>query len=381
MQRSEATQALLDTAVALAVRGDFSQARTIAVSTAALAEDPEAYALTARLAHAQADFTGARQAFAEAIARERSRGNEHAALRHELASTFVVYDQGDGDAAAALLDDTEARATVAGLVENLLPYLLGYRGNLARQSGRYALARERYAAAIDAARAIGDHAFARVFVMDDAIAALLAGDVDDGAARLAKVHAELVALPAGLWLAFTRSLVEHYAALAALLKGDAGHVELGDGLPSLQPVRDVVAEGMRTGAVLRALQALDARTEHARISATLLSRVTSFGGASRVIVARDGRRFIDGDHVVELQGRRPLRRILACLAAAHHHGAPVGVDSLITAGWPDERIQPQAARNRLHVALSALRKLGLEHALEHTTEGYRLSRRSVVVDS
>ncbi len=45
---------------------------------------------------------------------------------------------------------------------------------------------------------------------------------------------------------------------------------------------------------------------------------------------------------------------------------------LIQSAWPDERLIPKAARNRLHVALSTLRTLGLRELILSTAGGYML---------
>jgi hypothetical protein len=47
-------------------------------------------------------------------------------------------------------------------------------------------------------------------------------------------------------------------------------------------------------------------------------------------------------------------------------------EDLLAAGWPDERILPLVASNRLHVALMRLRKLGLGGIVETSDAGYRI---------
>ncbi|MDX2090022.1 MAG: AAA family ATPase [Kofleriaceae bacterium] len=77
---------------------------------------------------------------------------------------------------------------------------------------------------------------------------------------------------------------------------------------------------------------------------------------------------------VDLSRRHPLRRILAALAR-HRVDAPgnaLGLDDLLTAGWPGERIAQTAAINRVHVALTTLRKLGLRGVLQSAERGYLL---------
>jgi hypothetical protein len=59
---------------------------------------------------------------------------------------------------------------------------------------------------------------------------------------------------------------------------------------------------------------------------------------------------------------RLLQRLLLALARGRldHVGDPVSGPALLEAGWPSERMTPAAARNRLHVALHRLRRLGLD---------------------
>jgi predicted ATPase len=77
---------------------------------------------------------------------------------------------------------------------------------------------------------------------------------------------------------------------------------------------------------------------------------------------------------VELGRRRPLRRVLALLAKSRieHPGKPIPQAQLIATAWPGERIMPEAALNRLRVALHALRRLGLEGVLVTHADGYLL---------
>lgn len=53
-------------------------------------------------------------------------------------------------------------------------------------------------------------------------------------------------------------------------------------------------------------------------------------------------------------------------------GAPVALDELLARAWPDERILPRAAKNRLYVAIARLRDKGLGAALQRKGSGYLL---------
>ena len=77
---------------------------------------------------------------------------------------------------------------------------------------------------------------------------------------------------------------------------------------------------------------------------------------------------------IELGRKQALRRLLVRLAQEREQGstAPLAPGTLIAAGWPGERIQKHAARNRLRVALHTLRRLGLDTLLTTHADGYHL---------
>jgi hypothetical protein len=95
-----------------------------------------------------------------------------------------------------------------------------------------------------------------------------------------------------------------------------------------------------------------------------------------LVVAADGAWFRPPFHPRVSLARRPnLRGLLVRLVEARlsHPGASVAPDALIAAGWPGERILPDAAKNRLYVAVTTLRKLGLRELLESRGDGYALA--------
>lgn len=78
-----------------------------------------------------------------------------------------------------------------------------------------------------------------------------------------------------------------------------------------------------------------------------------------------------GGRTVEL-GNRPVQaRLLAALVESHADGECEGLDAdaLIERVWPGEQIMPDAARNRLYVAISKLRKAGLGDMLDRDAAG------------
>jgi predicted ATPase len=95
-----------------------------------------------------------------------------------------------------------------------------------------------------------------------------------------------------------------------------------------------------------------------------------------LVVDRDARWLTlpDGTRI-GLTSRHLARRLLLALVEARllEPGARVSHATLLEAGWPGERMRSDSARNRLYVAMSTLRKLGLARIVESETEGYRLA--------
>lgn len=75
---------------------------------------------------------------------------------------------------------------------------------------------------------------------------------------------------------------------------------------------------------------------------------------------------------VELGKRPSIRRVLAELVR-HRRSAPgegLGVDAMMRAAWPGERVLPSAASTPVRVAVSTLRRLGLRSLLVTREDGY-----------
>lgn len=74
----------------------------------------------------------------------------------------------------------------------------------------------------------------------------------------------------------------------------------------------------------------------------------------------------------QLAHRPALSRLVAAFVEARERwpGRAMTVPELVERGWPGERIVPRAAANRVYVALTTLRKLGLRDLLVRTEEGY-----------
>lgn len=91
-------------------------------------------------------------------------------------------------------------------------------------------------------------------------------------------------------------------------------------------------------------------------------------------VAADGAWMEHAGRHVECSRRAAAQRLLAALARARTEtpGKAIPSEDLVAAGWPNEQILSSAAKNRLRVALSWLRKNGLGQALQSRADGYLL---------
>lgn len=70
-----------------------------------------------------------------------------------------------------------------------------------------------------------------------------------------------------------------------------------------------------------------------------------------------------------------LRRMLALLLANHRTepGRTSSTWELLEAGWPDEKVLPDAGANRVYAAVKRLRNMGLRGVIERHDEGYRIA--------
>ena len=122
--------------------------------------------------------------------------------------------------------------------------------------------------------------------------------------------------------------------------------------------------------VLSRTEAQARGNDDARFAARMLKRLFP---AEAMVVGTDGAFFELRGERTELSARPTLARLLDALASARieRPGEPLSAADLLEAGWPKERVLPQAGQNRVRVALTSLRNLGLRSAIV-TKEGGHL---------
>ena len=86
---------------------------------------------------------------------------------------------------------------------------------------------------------------------------------------------------------------------------------------------------------------------------------------------------------VSLAKKHNPYRLLEALLTRHLNspGEPLPAQELIEQVWPEDRITPDAAQNRLHVTLSTLRGAQLKEHIHHHEGGYMLSPELIVLEA
>lgn len=289
--------------------------------------------------------------------------------RSELAKARAHFD-----AASELLDELGDR--------RLLALVAGNRGNLEHEEGNAEEARRCHETALALLREVGDRrsealclgrlgrANATLAWIDDARSCLAAAD-----RLLGRYSDPLVAAAVDL----DRGFLDVAVARAAKAANDDAAVE-----EHIASARERIAQASRAdsgGDELAWTQKSDDIRTAARILERELSNLAERDSAApksrrpALVVGPDGRWIHppQGDPA-DLRRRKALRLLLVAFVEHHHNspGAGLSLDALLAAGWPGERVVPSAGANRVYVALTTLRKLGLRGVLLSQDDGYLL---------
>jgi len=114
--------------------------------------------------------------------------------------------------------------------------------------------------------------------------------------------------------------------------------------------------------------------DDAALASVIAGAVAELAGGARLEVDGPARTLRVDGATVDLSRRGLLWRLVSRLLVAHADapGEAVSPEAMIDAGWPDERILPEAAKTRLYTAIRSLRKTGLEEHLWSRDGGYLL---------
>ncbi|MEZ4362660.1 MAG: hypothetical protein R3B48_20885 [Kofleriaceae bacterium] len=331
-------------------------------------------------------------ALVEALAIAREEGDQplEAACRSHLGALYFELARPE----EALVHWARAGAAAAALGWHLEEALLcADRAAAHLELARWDAARAELTGAERAARAAGDARVCAGVVGNLGCVAHEAGELDEAAARYAHAIEALSALGArrleGVFLGYLGALEAERGELAAAHTAlDAAAARAADyGEPfdveKIACHRALISVGEARAAAARgdARRSAELRAEAAAALAGTLASSPDLRAARRLLrralgeaayaVAHDGSWFCPPQGgEVSLARRHVLRRLLGALAATPAES--VAAERLIELGWPGEQMSPIAAQNRLHVALTTLRNLGLRELLQREGDGYRL---------
>ena len=95
-----------------------------------------------------------------------------------------------------------------------------------------------------------------------------------------------------------------------------------------------------------------------------------------LVVSADASHFrLPGDPILDLAGKTKLRLLLKAVIDGRFSASDGSVSSelLLAQVWPGERILREAARSRVYMAVTSLRKAGLREHLENAGDSYRIA--------
>jgi hypothetical protein len=103
--------------------------------------------------------------------------------------------------------------------------------------------------------------------------------------------------------------------------------------------------------------------------------------AARTLALATDAAWVAGEDGTRHRLGRGMRRIVAALVAHHERapGTPMAMWNLFEAGWPGEQPAFEVGANRVYVALTRLRAMGLRDIIERFEDGYRLAPNTLVV--
>ncbi|WP_437575376.1 ATP-binding protein [Sorangium sp. So ce887] len=271
----------------------------------------------------------------------------------------------------------ERAAAILGEVgdRRLLAITLGNLGALHHEEGRLADARACHGRAVALLREVGDRRSEAIALCRVGAALASVGEVEE--ARRALEPAERLLAQLGdepdVELARVASgFVDVALAQAARRAGRGDEAAAHAGAARRRIAR--AREGSPSSA---------SRSDDVRLLLRILERSLAALGlpeaqaeGERELLLTEGARFVrpPGGGWHDLRERHAARRLLLALAEQQRcaPGRGLSLATLQEAGWPGERILPEAAANRIYVAMNQLRKLGMKPWLRRDAEGYSL---------
>ena len=298
----------------------------------------------------------ARAHYEEALAK---RPGDDLRLEGVVRGNLGIIHQERGELDLALAELRRARECLRQVGDRpFAAHLSGYLGAVMHERGQPDAAREAYGEAIEILREVGDVRLEGVFLAARAVVLAergLFGHADNDLA-----------------LAGRRLTEVGDPALTAALELHRASVELAR---AARDRGDVSAVAARARERIAREEPAIGRSDDARFALRILRRALPADSLEVSVLASWFR--VPGRDPVSLASRPTLARVLEALAEARlgRPGVALTWEELLAAGWPDEKVMPGAAQNRVRVALSTLRTLGLRSLLVTDGGGHRLDER------
>jgi predicted ATPase len=341
------------------------------------------------VAHELGELVGPRRLLEHAIAEQQRLGHRRIEADLTAALGSLCHELGELDRARELQRDAFEIYRAVGHSRDQASLLCDI-ARVALDDGRVEDARAAFLEALPVARAT-ENALT-VAEAEAGLGAVAAGEGDLDEARACFERARASASPGSRWAAQVELLAMHLEiaeARAAFLEGDdaASKARL-DRVCEVLREATVGASGGRipfrerriaVAALERAVRQASTWSRRAAtsgpatapgIGATDASgaegaRVLAVCRAKRTVRTPDGR-------TVALERHPALWRLTECFADARvcTPERALGVDELVAAGWPGERVRSDAGARRVYTALSTLRREGLRDVIVKRDQGY-----------
>ncbi len=337
------------------------------------------------LCHDRHELGQARGFYDQALELLRRAGDARLEAIHVCNLGVLELEHGEADRARAHFDASRELLRPLG-DRRLLAIVLGNLGTLEHMQGRLQSARQCHEQARTILREVGDRRSEALCLSRLGRATAALGWVEDAEKCLTAADRLLGRFPDPM----VEATVQLDRGFVDVAQARSGKRTAEQNAEHLQRARERVAQATaargdtpawveRCDDIRFAVQLLEKALADLDSAVAPAEPLPAEGSTARqhaaLLIGKDGRWLqAPGGEAQDLRRRKAMRFILVRLADEHgaNPGAGLPLETLLEAGWPGERVMPSAGANRVYVALTALRKLGLRAVLLSQDDGYLL---------
>jgi len=324
------------------------------------------------MAHEQGRLPAARELHEQALALYTELGDERGAAVVLHNAGLIIQEQGKLEEAEAIFLQAHRLHVASGHLRFEGVALFDLAG-LYCERDLWAKAYAESERALRVLRAAGDRRLAALALSTRGACSAALGQVDAARADLEQVEVQLAAIDDRVFLQVVETQRGHLD-LALALRAYASGADR-ECAAHLQRASARAGRGSAGPPKSRRRAAPQSVSDEQRLAARILRKaVGRHRELDRGLCVASDRSWLRGPGAERsaVSSKKVLRRILAAFVERRLSApsSPLTPDELVRRGWPDERVASGAAGNRLQVALTQLRKLGLERALIRRADGY-----------